>query len=248
MEELSIKETIKIISSQQQLSGFGKDLCAILYDKGNEVDRTTFKELIKKYNLAYKEIKEELMDIILSYARIILQDGVISNEEIFNLKYLKRLFKIPEGDFYNLRYDEIREIVEDQLNKIYVDGTIDKNEAVHKVMLQELFDLNYDQMLELVNPVAQAALRKGAILEELDTYFPDYPSFNEEDSSTIKRIHTNNKYSVWNRDRGVCVQCGSKENLKFDHIVPISKGGSNTHRNVQLLCEDCLIKRLNKTG
>jgi hypothetical protein len=44
---------------------------------------------------------------------------------------------------------------------------------------------------------------------------------------------------VWNRDQGKCVKCGSKENLEFDHIIPLSKGGSNTARNIQLLCEKC---------
>jgi hypothetical protein len=44
---------------------------------------------------------------------------------------------------------------------------------------------------------------------------------------------------VWQRDRGQCVKCGSRERLEFDHIIPIATGGSNTERNVQLLCEAC---------
>ena len=55
---------------------------------------------------------------------------------------------------------------------------------------------------------------------------------------------------VWQRDEGCCagwvtdpkgnrVQCGSKENLEYDHIIPVSKEGSNTERNIQLLCERC---------
>jgi 5-methylcytosine-specific restriction endonuclease McrA len=34
-------------------------------------------------------------------------------------------------------------------------------------------------------------------------------------------------------------KCGSREYLEYDHIVPLSKGGSNTARNVELLCEKC---------
>jgi len=44
---------------------------------------------------------------------------------------------------------------------------------------------------------------------------------------------------VWQRDGGRCVQCGSQENLEFDHIIPFSMGGSSTARNIQLLCEPC---------
>ncbi len=47
------------------------------------------------------------------------------------------------------------------------------------------------------------------------------------------------KVAVWRRDNGKCIQCGSREKLEYDHIIPISKGGSNTERNVQLLCEKC---------
>ena len=47
------------------------------------------------------------------------------------------------------------------------------------------------------------------------------------------------KMFVWRRDEGRCVQCGAKEKLEYDHIIPVSKGGGSTARNVQILCESC---------
>jgi holliday junction DNA helicase RuvB len=44
---------------------------------------------------------------------------------------------------------------------------------------------------------------------------------------------------VWRRDEGKCVKCGSRKNLEYDHIIPVSRGGSNTARNIELLCEVC---------
>ena len=47
------------------------------------------------------------------------------------------------------------------------------------------------------------------------------------------------KVAVWQRDKGRCVECGSREELEFDHMIPLSKGGANTERNLQLRCASC---------
>ncbi len=53
---------------------------------------------------------------------------------------------------------------------------------------------------------------------------------------------------VWNRDGGKCVKCGSQEKIEFDHIIPFSKGGSDTYRNLQILCEKCNREKSNSIG
>jgi len=52
--------------------------------------------------------------------------------------------------------------------------------------------------------------------------------------------------AVFNRDQGMCVKCRSKEHLEYDHIIPYSKGGANTVKNLQLLCQACNRKKSNR--
>lgn len=47
------------------------------------------------------------------------------------------------------------------------------------------------------------------------------------------------KIAVSARDQGRCRQCGSTQQLHFDHVIPISRGGANTVANIQLLCGAC---------
>jgi hypothetical protein len=66
-----------------------------------------------------------------------------------------------------------------------------------------------------------------------------------EDLDHNRVIPTSVKLEVWKRDKGECVQCGSKDNLHFDHILPYSKGGTSLKaENIQLLCaRHNLLKR-----
>ena len=41
------------------------------------------------------------------------------------------------------------------------------------------------------------------------------------------------------RDGGRCVRCGSQQELQYDHIIPLSRGGADTAENLQLLCAPC---------
>jgi len=48
---------------------------------------------------------------------------------------------------------------------------------------------------------------------------------------------------VYRRDNGKCVRCGSLQQLEFDHIIPVSKGGATTAGNLQLLCRACNLAK-----
>lgn len=63
----------------------------------------------------------------------------------------------------------------------------------------------------------------------------------EEDASISRRarIPDDVRVFVWTRDDGRCVRCGAEDDLQFDHVIPIARGGGNAADNIQILCGDC---------
>lgn len=49
-------------------------------------------------------------------------------------------------------------------------------------------------------------------------------------------LTTSQKEAVKNRDGRKCVKCGTPNDLTVDHIVPLSKGGTDEFGNLETLC------------
>ena len=96
---------------------------------------------------------------------------------------------------------------------------------------------------ELFKSIRQAK-KEQEELEELEGRL----SGSESKKLRRKIITENVRIAVWKRDGGSCVNCSSREKLEYDHIIPVSKGGSNTVRNIELLCETCNRKKRDRIG
>jgi TPR repeat protein len=84
--------------------------------------------------------------------------------------------------------------------------------------------------------IAQAQRR--AIAEAANHATP--PGFQDSESQQNRQaIPSDVRREIWRRDGGRCVKCGSRAALEYDHIIPVARGGSNTARNIELLCEVC---------
>jgi hypothetical protein len=70
-------------------------------------------------------------------------------------------------------------------------------------------------------------------------------------SDTIKSddsryVSSEVRQAVWSRDHGRCVICGSRRKLHYDHIIPFRRGGSNSEKNIRILCEKCNLRKSDK--
>jgi len=61
-----------------------------------------------------------------------------------------------------------------------------------------------------------------------------------------RRIPRHIQNEVYSRDQGKCIECGSRTELQFDHIIPYSLGGANEPANLQLLCKTCNLQKSNR--
>lgn len=258
-----IKKTFGYIISFKIIDDTLIDIGEILSNKGINTSRQDCLEILESHKIySLQKFKPQALKLVFLFIKISLKDNLISDEELKSIRFLKLLFDIEEGEFINDKElsKEVSSIIKLQLDMMYQDDNyIDKDESIHKVNLQDAFGLNYDEFAQLSNQAALDALERGADWVDLDTYitgdeFEKWSNGESLDSSTnssdIRRrqISQEVKDSVWNRDGGVCVECGSNDSIEFDHIIPFSKGGANTYRNIQLLCESCNRSKSDKIG
>jgi len=91
--------------------------------------------------------------------------------------------------------------------------------------------------------IKHATFKKENIYSKMKKDVERFERFEKQQPIAREQIPEDVRIFVWRRDNGKCVTCGSNRNLEFDHIIPISKGGGNTERNLQILCSDCNKKK-----
>lgn len=157
-------------------------------------------------------------------------------ENVFqNGEFLSENCKLFKRDYLHLYENKITQKIEDYNKKL-------EEEELEREREQIKFEV-----LESENKKKEKE-RLRTLKHEIEKELFESGELNLLLESKRERIPQDVMDIVWNRDGGKCVLCGKSEKLEFDHIIPFSKGGSNTYRNLQLLCENCNRVKSNSIG
>lgn len=125
----------------------------------------TFNKVCAEYGVKPADLKEESLDLVLYYVEDCLSDHTLTVEEKAAIRLLKLSLGIEEGDFYNLRHERVQNLLVIEIRRILGDKTVDPAEGLYQVDLQKIFDLSYDQWLELTRAPADDIV--NALLQEI---------------------------------------------------------------------------------
>ena len=153
-----------------------------------------------------------------------------SDEDL--VKFLSySISRVDLMEFYEKNKTEIEKASIEYKKELEIEKLDQEKEKIRQTLLEK------DRKKQLSRKVLKELIEEGAISNQ----FIDKQGKREPIPQEIMD-------KVWTRDGGKCVKCGSQQNLEFDHIIPFSKGGATTYRNLQILCKSCNVEKSNSIG
>ena len=178
------------------------------------------------------------------FDRLTNQYNTIFKDNEENKKYVGFLDKaVSEAKYFRAKYNECSS--ELTMSQIESKNLLEK---LREANTQLQYERNKEQIekdkikAKLLEKKKKREIEKLALQELIDEG-EIFPEANKRPPIPKDVVDT-----VWNRDGGKCVYCGSNENLHLDHIIPFSKGRDTSVENLQLLCQKCNLEKSNKIG
>lgn len=180
-----------------------------------------------EFDLSQERMRERVRQVIGS--GLLDEETALELEELAEPARLKRLFEPADANSMET-YDDLLAYGELEVPS-YLTVLLQRFGLSHEGLIEHLDGLrNADGIKEDDYEFAVKVVRE--MMRQADEQAVEARRTREHIPIAVQR-------EVWRRDQGRCVQCGSNERLEYDHMIPVSRGGSNTVRNIQLLCESC---------
>ena len=92
-DDLDLNNAFNVILSIEKISGVTNEIAKLVKD--NLLTKESLEKILHTHNIkTITDLKEELLDLILVYVNIILNDNALSQKELRNVKLLKMFFQI----------------------------------------------------------------------------------------------------------------------------------------------------------
>lgn len=155
----SLRDVIRRYLDSEKLPDAIRSISELIASE--KFSRASFDELIQTEELLrVPNLKEALLDLTIAVTRECVENHYLSDVEIAELDSLVTIFRIDEGDFYELRRDAVQEIISAQAMWMLQDQYVTEQEEVLQRDLQRLFGLSYDQYVALLRPLAKKHIKE----------------------------------------------------------------------------------------
>ena len=174
LEDYSLQSAFLHYLEVEKPEGFEKSIVEFIV-AGN-LSRKSFDEFLEKQGFGNThKLKEVFLDIVLSYAKICVQDHELTDDEQNNLLLLNILFRIKEGDFLKFRDRVVQYILSTQLSQMLQNRFLLKKEEILLANLQRVFSLSTNQYLDLIGPSV------NTFIKELEMWQQNSQSMEEKE-------------------------------------------------------------------
>lgn len=116
-------------------------------------------------------------------------------------------------------------------------STMTWQDAIPGILKKKLYVVSeYDERIPTVNPVNAFKFPSVVVSANYVSKARHHAPFNRE--------------NIWYRDMGKCAYCRedvSLRDLTFDHVYPRSLGGPADWENIVCACQECNVRKANKT-
>lgn len=126
--------------------------------------------------------------------------------------------------------------------RAYIQGLLDNGEPIEVRDLVQMWSSSYPSILTDL-----AVLSGEPRPYDQPTHPVDAQNIRARRLSLEGRLTKEGWQAVLDAHDGKCALCGTDEHIAIDHILPLSKGGTNTEDNVQPLCRSCNASKGNRT-